>query len=189
MAIPKSIRRARTIAATVNCTGPRACYDEGKRAAETLAFDFLRAGRADVRVARIFNTYGPRMQADDGRVVSNFIDQLLGGRDVTIYGDGSQTRCFCFVDDTVEGLLRLMDSDGAAGVAGQPRRPARNDGARAGGDDHRPDRCQDHTLSSSHCPKTIPAAAARTSAGRSICSAGSRRVSLEERPDEDDCVV
>ena len=108
----------------VSCTGPRACYDEGKRAAETLAFDFLRAGRADVRVARIFNTYGPRMQTDDGRVVSNFIDQLLGGRDVTIYGDGSQTRCFCFVGDTVEGLLRLMASDRAVGVAvnlGDPR--------------------------------------------------------------------
>ncbi len=100
----------------VNCTGPRACYDEGKRAAEALAFDFLRLGRADLRVARIFNTYGPRMQADDGRVVSNFINQLLSGQDVTIYGDGSQTRCFCFVDDTVEGLLRLMDS----GVAGMP---------------------------------------------------------------------
>jgi len=100
----------------VNCTGPRACYDEGKRAAEALAFDFLRLGRADVRVARIFNTYGPRMQADDGRVVSNFINQLLSGQEVTIYGDGSQTRCFCFVDDTVEGLLRLIDS----GVAGMP---------------------------------------------------------------------
>ena len=108
----------------VSCTGPRACYDEGKRAAEALAFDFLRAGRADVRVARIFNTYGPRMQADDGRVVSNFISQLLGGQDVTIYGDGSQSRCFCFVDDTVEGLLRLMDSDRAIGVPvnlGDPR--------------------------------------------------------------------
>jgi len=76
----------------VSCTGPRACYDEGKRAAETLAFDFLRAGRADVRVARIFNTYGPRMQADDGRVVSNVVTQALAGEDITIYGDGSQTR-------------------------------------------------------------------------------------------------
>jgi UDP-glucuronate decarboxylase len=108
----------------VSCTGPRACYDEGKRAAEALAFDFLRAGRADVRVARIFNTYGPRMQADDGRVVSNFIGQLLSGEDITIYGDGSQTRCFCFVDDTVDGLMRLMDSDRAVGVPvnlGDPR--------------------------------------------------------------------
>jgi UDP-glucuronate decarboxylase len=98
----------------VNCTGPRACYDEGKRAAETLAFDFLRAGRADVRVARIFNTYGPRMRRDDGRVVSNFVCQALEGEPLTVYGDGSQTRCFCFVDDTVEGLIRLMESDSAA---------------------------------------------------------------------------
>ena len=91
----------------VNPTGPRACYDEGKRAAETLAFDFERAGRADVRVARIFNTYGPRMQVDDGRVVSNVICQALAGRDITIYGDGRQTRSFCFVSDLVDGLMRL----------------------------------------------------------------------------------
>lgn len=109
---------------SVNCTGPRACYDEGKRAAEALAFDFLRAGRAQVRVARIFNTYGPRMRADDGRVVSNLIGQILSGKDVTIYGDGSQTRCFCFIDDTVEGLMRLMESELAVGLPvnlGDPR--------------------------------------------------------------------
>ena len=100
----------------VSCTGPRACYDEGKRAAETLAFDYLRAGRCEVRVARIFNTYGPRMRPDDGRVVSNVICQALGGDDITIYGDGSQTRSFCYVDDMVEGLMRLMDSDEAAGM-------------------------------------------------------------------------
>jgi UDP-glucuronate decarboxylase len=92
----------------VNPTGPRACYDEGKRAAETLAFDFGRAGRAQVRVARIFNTYGPRMRADDGRVVSNIIMQALAGEDITIYGDGSQTRSFCYVDDLIDGLVRLM---------------------------------------------------------------------------------
>ncbi|MFC7478373.1 UDP-glucuronic acid decarboxylase family protein [Dankookia sp. GCM10030260] len=91
----------------VNPTGPRACYDEGKRAAETLSFDYRRAGRADVRVARIFNTYGPRMRADDGRVVSNVITQALTGEDITIYGDGDQTRSFCYVDDLVEGLVRL----------------------------------------------------------------------------------
>ncbi|HEY8434090.1 MAG TPA: UDP-glucuronic acid decarboxylase family protein [Sphingomicrobium sp.] len=102
---------------SVSCTGPRACYDEGKRAAETLAFDFFRHRRADVRVARIFNTYGPRMRCDDGRVVSNFICQALSGEDITIYGDGSQTRSFCFVDDTVEALVRLMGSEAAAGVA------------------------------------------------------------------------
>jgi nucleoside-diphosphate-sugar epimerase/spore maturation protein CgeB len=101
---------------SVSCTGPRACYDEGKRAAETLAFDFLRARRADVRVARIFNTYGPRMRCDDGRVISNVVCQALSGNDITIYGDGSQTRSFCYVDDLVEGLIRLMDSERAAGI-------------------------------------------------------------------------
>ena len=101
---------------SVSCTGPRACYDEGKRAAETLAFDFLRAHRADVRVARIFNTYGPRMRCDDGRVISNVVCQALSGEDITIYGDGSQTRSFCYVDDLVEGLVRLMASDRAVGL-------------------------------------------------------------------------
>ncbi|NNM78758.1 SDR family oxidoreductase [Sphingomonas sp. ID1715] len=96
----------------VNCTGPRACYDEGKRAAEALAFDFDRLGRAEVRVARIFNTYGPRMRPDDGRVVSNVICQALTGDDITIYGDGTQTRSFCYADDLVEGLLRLSRYDG-----------------------------------------------------------------------------
>jgi UDP-glucuronate decarboxylase len=99
---------------SVSCTGPRACYDEGKRAAETLLFDFIRAGRCEARVARIFNTYGPRMRADDGRVVSNVVCQALEGDPITMYGDGSQTRSFCFVDDTVEGLVRLMASDRAA---------------------------------------------------------------------------
>jgi UDP-glucuronate decarboxylase len=97
----------------VNPIGPRACYDEGKRAAETLAFDYLRSGRADVRIARIFNTYGPRMRADDGRVVSNLITQALRNSDLTIYGDGSQTRSFCYVDDMVDGLLRLASCNKA----------------------------------------------------------------------------
>ena len=100
----------------VNCTGPRACYDEGKRAAETLTHDYVRADRCEARVARIFNTYGPRMRCDDGRVVSNIVCQALAGDDITIYGDGEQTRSFCFVDDTVEGLLRLMDSDHGPGA-------------------------------------------------------------------------
>nr|WP_295370718.1 UDP-glucuronic acid decarboxylase family protein [uncultured Sphingosinicella sp.] len=100
----------------VNCTGPRACYDEGKRAAETLSFDFARHKRVDVRVARIFNTYGPRMRHDDGRVVSNVIWQALHGEPVTVYGDGSQTRSFCYVSDLVDGLMRLMDSEPAPGA-------------------------------------------------------------------------
>jgi UDP-glucuronate decarboxylase len=91
----------------VNCTGSRACYDEGKRAAEALAFDYLRGGRVDVRVARIFNTYGPRMRADDGRIVSNMIVQALEGRPMTVYGTGRQTRSFCYVSDLVRGLVAL----------------------------------------------------------------------------------
>ena len=101
---------------SVSCTGPRACYDEGKRAAEALVFDFIRAGRCEARVARIFNTYGPRMQADDGRVVSNVVCQAIEGADITMYGDGSQTRSFCYVDDTVEGLMRLMASEATVPV-------------------------------------------------------------------------
>ncbi len=92
----------------VNPTGPRACYDEGKRSAETLTFDFERQHGLDIRVARIFNTYGPRMRADDGRVVSNVICQALAGDDITVYGNGEQTRSFCYVSDLVDGLLRLM---------------------------------------------------------------------------------
>jgi UDP-glucuronate decarboxylase len=92
----------------VNPVGPRACYDEGKRCAETLFFDYRRQHRLKIKVARIFNTYGPRMHPNDGRVVSNFIVQALLGRPITVYGDGSQTRSFCYVDDLVEGLLRLM---------------------------------------------------------------------------------
>jgi UDP-glucuronate decarboxylase len=95
----------------VNPLGPRACYDEGKRAAETLFFDYRRQHGVRIKVARIFNTYGPRMHPDDGRVVSNFIVQALQGKPITLYGDGSQTRAFCFVDDLIEGFLRLMETD------------------------------------------------------------------------------
>ncbi len=95
----------------VNPIGIRSCYDEGKRCAETLFFDYWRQHKLAIKVARIFNTYGPRMLPDDGRVVSNFIVQALQGEDITIYGDGSQTRSFCYVDDLVEGLMRLMESD------------------------------------------------------------------------------
>ncbi|MFO1187147.1 MAG: UDP-glucuronic acid decarboxylase family protein [Alphaproteobacteria bacterium] len=94
----------------VNPIGPRSCYDEGKRCAETLFFDYHRQHRLSIKVARIFNTYGPRMHPNDGRVVSNFIVQALKGEPITIFGDGSQTRSFCFVDDLVDGLIRLMNS-------------------------------------------------------------------------------
>jgi UDP-glucuronate decarboxylase len=95
----------------VNCIGIRSCYDEGKRVAETLAFEYYREHKVDIRVARIFNTFGPRMQEQDGRVVSNFIVQSLKGTPLTVYGDGSQTRSFCYVSDLVEGLMRLMNGD------------------------------------------------------------------------------
>ena len=94
----------------VNPIGPRSCYDEGKRCAETLFFDYWRQHQLRIKVLRIFNTYGPRMHPNDGRVVSNFIVQALRGQDITIYGDGSQTRSFCYVDDLIEGMIRLMDS-------------------------------------------------------------------------------
>jgi len=94
----------------VNPIGFRSCYDEGKRCAETLFFDYHRQHKLRIKVARIFNTYGPRMHPQDGRVVSNFIMQALAGEPITIYGDGSQTRSFCFVDDLIEGLIRLMET-------------------------------------------------------------------------------
>lgn len=99
----------------VNTIGPRACYDEGKRVAETLFFDYKRQYGVDIRVIRIFNTYGPRMLENDGRVVSNFIVQALHNKDITIYGDGMQTRSFCFVDDLVEGMIRAMNKEDFSG--------------------------------------------------------------------------
>jgi UDP-glucuronate decarboxylase len=94
----------------VNPIGPRSCYDEGKRCAETLFFDYRRQHKLEIKIARIFNTYGPRMHPNDGRVVSNFIVQALLGRDLTVFGEGSQTRSFCYVDDLIDGLIRLMDT-------------------------------------------------------------------------------
>jgi UDP-glucuronate decarboxylase len=106
----------------VNPIGPRSCYDEGKRCAETLFFDYHRQHQLDIRVARIFNTYGPRMHPNDGRVVSNFIVQALRGDDITVYGEGQQTRSFCYVDDLIEGFVRFMDlpaaPDGGPGFPG-----------------------------------------------------------------------
>ncbi len=100
-----------TYRGSVNPLGPRACYDEGKRAAETLFMDYFRMHRVDIRIVRIFNTYGPRMHPYDGRVVSNFIRQALAGEDITIFGGGTQTRSFCYCDDLIEGLVRMMEQD------------------------------------------------------------------------------
>jgi UDP-glucuronate decarboxylase len=99
----------------VNCDGPRACYDEGKRCAETLFFDYQRMNKVDIKVVRIFNTYGPKMAINDGRVVSNFIIQALRGENINIYGDGSQTRSFCYVDDLVDGLIAMMAKEKFSG--------------------------------------------------------------------------
>lgn len=99
----------------VNTIGIRSCYDEGKRVAETLMMDYHRQNKVDIKIIRIFNTYGPRMLPDDGRVVSNFIIQALKGEDITVYGKGSQTRSFCYVDDLVEGMVRMMDSENFTG--------------------------------------------------------------------------
>lgn len=99
----------------VNPIGIRSCYDEGKRCAETLFFDYYRQNQVDIRVVRIFNTYGPRMLADDGRVVSNFIVQALQGQDITVYGEGQQTRSFCYVDDLIDGFVLLMNQDQVVG--------------------------------------------------------------------------
>jgi UDP-glucuronate decarboxylase len=108
---PQQHPQSETYWGHVNPIGPRSCYDEGKRVAETLVMDYHRQNGMDVRIARIFNTFGPRMRADDGRVVSNFIVQALRDEPITIYGDGKQTRAFCFVSDMVDGLVRLMGSD------------------------------------------------------------------------------
>jgi UDP-glucuronate decarboxylase len=99
----------------VNCIGPRGCYDEGKRVAETLMMDYHRQHRVDIRIARIFNTYGPRMAVNDGRVVSNFIVQALKGEDLTVYGEGQQTRSFCYVSDMIKGLIALMEQEETMG--------------------------------------------------------------------------
>jgi len=100
-----------TYLGNVNTIGPRACYDEGKRAAETLCFDYHRKHKVDIKIVRIFNTYGEKMRADDGRVVSNFICQALAGEPLTMYGDGTQTRSFCYISDLVDGIIRMMESE------------------------------------------------------------------------------
>jgi len=107
----------------VNCIGLRSCYDEGKRLAETLMMDYHRQNKVDTRIIRIFNTYGPRMRDDDGRVVSNFIVQALRGEELTLYGTGEQTRSFCYVDDLVEGMIRLMNVEEGAGVGADVHQP------------------------------------------------------------------
>ncbi len=112
---PKEHPQKETYWGNVNTVGPRSCYDEGKRVAETLAMSYHVQNNVDIRIVRIFNTYGPRMLFNDGRVVSNFIVQALKGNDITIYGDGTQTRSFCFVEDLIQGFVKMMEQDGFTG--------------------------------------------------------------------------
>ena len=159
----------------VNTLGPRACYDEGKRCAETLFFDYHRQHKVQIKVARIFNTYGPNMNPQDGRVVSNFIVQALTGRPLTLYGEGTQTRSFCYCDDLIAEFPPpdgLGSGGDGAGQSRQPRRvhhaPARRDGAR-------PDGLGLQKSSTSRCRSTTRASASPTSPWRARHSAGSRR--------------
>ena len=158
----------------VNPIGPRSCYDEGKRCAETLFFDYHRQHELAIKVARIFNTYGPRMHPADGRVVSNFIVQALRGEAITLYGDGNQTRSFCYVDDLVGGLIASDGNRAGSDRAGQSRQSRRI---------HHPptrrivpgeNRVEDRNWSCGRCHRTIRASVVPISAWRNRCSAGSR---------------
>ena len=113
---PREHPQTETYTGNVDVLGPRACYDEGKRCAETLFHDYRRQHGVDIRIVRIFNTYGPRMQPDDGRVVSNFVTQALSGAPLTIHGDGAQTRSFCYVDDLIEGIVGVMEAEARGGM-------------------------------------------------------------------------
>ena len=159
----------------VNPIGPRSCYDEGKRCAETLFFDYWRQHRLPIKVVRIFNTYGPRTHPNDGRVVSSFIVQALLNRDITVFGDGSQTRSFCYVDDLIEGLMRMMDS--AQDVTGPVNlgNPAELQHPRDRADDHRADR-----LPLENCAP--PAAGRRSEAAPARHQRGGAHAWLEAEP-------
>ena len=160
----------------VNPIGPRSCYDEGKRVAETLMMDYHRQDKVDIRIARIFNTYGPRMAESDGRVVSNFIVQALRGQELTLYGTGEQTRSFCYVDELVDGLMRLMAPKAGTSRSTWATRssspsaslPPRSPGSSA-------TRCASPIV---RFPQTIPPSASRTSPARGSGSAGSRKSTL-----------
>ena len=159
----------------VNPIGPRSCYDEGKRCAETLCFDYHRQHGLRIKVVRIFNTYGPRMHPNDGRVVSNFIVQALKGEPITIYGDGSQTRSFCYVDDLIEGFLRMMASpDDVTGPINLGN-PGEFTILRAGREGARADRLGARRSCAGRCRRTTRCSAGPTSPARRRCSTGSRR--------------
>ena len=158
----------------VNPIGTRSCYDEGKRCAETLFFDYWRQHKLRIKVARIFNTYGPRMHPNDGRVVSNFIIQALLGRDITVYGDGQQTRSFCYVDDLVDGLDPPDEQRRRRHRPDQPRQSRRVLDPRARRDRHQRDGIALQDRRAGRCPPTIRVSASPTSPRRANSSAGRR---------------
>jgi UDP-glucuronate decarboxylase len=157
---------------SVNTIGIRSCYDEGKRVAETLAFDYHRQNDVDIRVVRIFNTYGPRMLENDGRVVSNLICQALRGIPLTVYGDGSQTRSFCYASDLIEGFIRLMNSDYVGPVnIGNPGEYTILELAKTIQDMVNPEVALKFELWRSNCSTgSLPCPCKRDSAGRSLTS-------------------
>ncbi len=158
----------------VNPIGPRGVYDEAKRFAEAMTMAYQRYHGLETRIVRIFNTYGPRMRINDGRVVPNFIFQALHGQPLTVYGEGSQTRSFCYVSDLVEGLVRLLHSDEAR--PGQHRQPGRDDHPAVRRGDQRAHRQPGRHRASSRCRWTTPSNAGPTSARRSACCMAGRRL-------------
>ena len=169
-----SIHSRRSTGATSTPSGPAASTTRPSGTRRRWRWPIYRTHGVPVKIARIFNTYGPRLRRDDGRAVPTFIDQALHGRPLTVHGDGSQTRSLCYVDDLVEGLWRLLVSD-VVGDARQPRQPGGGQGPRPREDDRAPRRAADPTWSSRSAPSTTPRSAARTSLGRGPCSAGRRR--------------
>ena len=163
----------------VNPIGTRSCYDEGKRCAETLFFDYHRQHRVPIRVARIFNTYGPRMLPNDGRVVSNFIIQALKGEPITVYGNGSQTRSFCYVDDLIDGLMRLMNVETTFPGAVNLGNPASSLSRNSPGSDHLPHRIALEASITGRCLRTTRDNAAPISVVPESCSKWQPRVPLE----------
>ena len=181
MAIRKCIPQVESYWGKVNPVGIRSCYDEGKRCAETLFFDYWRQHNLDIKVVRIFNTYGPRMHPNDGRVVSNFIVQALQGKDITIYGDGKQTRSFCYVDDLIEAMVRHDGHAGRVHRAGEYRQSRSNSPCW-----NWPKRCSGSTGSQSKIDLRAPAlrrsqaAPARHLPGQGQAAAGRPKSALED---------
>ena len=183
-AIPRCIRRPRATGGASTPSARAAATTRASAARRRSSSTTSASTSVDIKVVRIFNTYGPRMHPNDGRVVSNFIVQALRGEDVTIYGDGAQTRSFCYVDDLIEGMIRMMDSDDGLRRPGQPRQPGRVHDARAGGEGPAPHALEVADRAQGRCRPTTRSSASRTSPWRERSSAGSPRCALEDGLEE-----